>query len=258
MSDQPHGPDLAALESRIAAMSARAPINYRHREQLRNQLLSRHVESESQAKPRGQGSLRRAPWRLKRLILVGPPAVAVAVGFSALVWMVQISGGQNTQTAEAMQRLIKTAPTVTAVRYTLRHSGSGGSSVTRRWHQFNKENQRLYVWGKWTYLWSNGAWSIVPATQPLRPTSVDWELAFSTLPYRLAHHNYTALAARRVDHQMTVGVQYSFSKPGGYAVTATAWVNPSTGLVVRLQRVVLLHGAVTQRDAADYAYEFAR
>jgi hypothetical protein len=228
---------------------------------LRAALLRRHLELLNQ--PSRERSWPR--WthvsRLKRRLLLAPPAIAIATALSVMLWSLQIAGHQPTQSAEASrltQALERTVPLVTAWSVVLREQ-SADSSTTIVCQQ---HNQRLFLRGNMSYLFRNDRWyELTPnsnGTVSAPGCSFDLQWAFFFLPAQLTtSHAFSIVSAPRGRSTLEV-VRYSSKRPLGVVVRVTARVEKSTGLVASLDQVTTQGNKVVERDSAVYQYTRAQ
>jgi hypothetical protein len=260
MSDFDLDRDLQMVSDRVADLAHAVTIDPRHKARLREELLRRHQELSAGTTQRAARTLWPRFPRLKRLTLVAPPALAAAAILSMMLWSLPIFGHQTPQAAEAQritQALVRTVPTVTRWRVTVNHQGKNETHSIMYHFELNP-NQRLYVVGHRTLVYSPRQWASL-APGPFNGKSVGaWQWAFAVLPARLANHQFSILSTQNVAGRATDRIQYSVDHRGIRSVEATAWVDQKTGLVIRLERAELIRGHVVQRDYADYQYESAR
>jgi len=233
-----------------------------HRARLRNELLSRHAALYGPERRRASRGVRFPT--LRRLGLLAAPALAGAVALSAVFWGLQVSGHQNTQSAEAAritQALTQTIPTVTAWHWTV-HETVGHRQYVILYSSALTSNQRIYVRYNRVYLYSNGSWALAPADQWAESGSTadptmgarDWQWAFAALPEMLQRGDVRFLATRSLAGHATVGIRYSRLGAGGVRVMATAWVDERTGLLVRMQQMVTRAGKALGSDWVDFQF----
>lgn len=243
----------------LTHMSRQVHLDPKHKARILEELMRRHQELAVETTQRAAVTLRPRSRRLKRFTLVAPPAMVVAAFFSVMVWLAPLVGSQNPQAAEAARltsALARTAPTVTAWQFTLRYSGPHHSTLVRRRSSTLAWYQRLYIRNGGAYLYSGGKWQVIPASQPIMPSSTYfyWQWAFARLPKRLSDHKFAVLTPRLVDGVMADGLRYQLPSQHGAVAVATAWVDRKTGLVLRLERDVTRGHTVVEHDVADYRY----
>lgn len=253
--------DLEAAHERLVSLSRRVepdPLHYAH---LRQELLRRHQELRTDdTTQRTVRSLWSRLTGLKRLTLVAPPALAAAVVLFAVISGVQISGHQSSPTADAAQitqALAHTAPTVTAWQVNVEHE-RGNSAASVQCPSALKKGQHFFVRDGHAYFFDGTSWYRVSASlaggSSQCPLDLQW--AFAILPEHLQRGQFTILPDAMIAGRRAEGVQYVTHR-GKQTITATEWVDRSTGLVVRAQRIFRRSSVVVERDVADYSYSVA-
>jgi hypothetical protein len=259
MTDSHLDHDLRDAELRVIQLNRRVHADPRHKARLREELLRRHQELTAESSQRAAGMLWPHIPGLKRLTLVAPPALAVAVAFSVLLLALQVSGHQNTQAAEAArltQALTRTAPTVTEWQWTVQERNASGVSVYA--YKFPlRTNQGLYVANHRVYLYSSGQWARVAPPPSATNSPGYWQWALATMVSHLTPHGFTLLPARTIRGQRTEGIHFTAIQ-GSTKIGTTAWVDRHSGLILRLDLVARRGAVVVERDQADYAYSRSR
>jgi hypothetical protein len=149
--------------------------------------------------------------------------------------------------------MARVMPTLTSWDVAL-HREQPDDSTSVGW-KARLEGKHLVVRGRQTYLSSNGRLYAITVNQAGSQGLFDWQWGFAALPSRLARGQFRLVAKRMIDGQLAEGIQYTLVPGPKKTIIAIAWVNPSTGLVVRLQRDVLQGAHLTERDWADYRYQ---
>jgi hypothetical protein len=259
MSEHEIERDLERLGQRLASQAKRVELDSSFRLRLRHDLVERHNELYS-------GRTHASWWTplLRRLTVVGPSALAVAVVAAIALVGLQLSGSSKPQTANAEKltaAMVRTAPTVTGWSYTVtRHFSNSADS--RGFAQNLGKNWRVYIvkiQGRLVpYLYIGRTAHGVPEETDAGPASSDWQWiwAFAQLPVRLANHQASVLpASRTVAGRRAEGVRYMLSGTHGLRVRATAWVDLSSGRIVSLERQLMRGGKVVEDDWARYRYQ---
>lgn len=247
MPDRDIPADLLSLDHHLRAISAVAP-NHAHRSRLRNDLLVRHRELRDSLPAR-----RRAATR--KLTLLISPIVAVAAALALFFSGFAGSGHQATPSVEAARItavLARTVPTVTGVQLTYHRQRAGMSEEYRCLPQ---GGQHLYIRDGRTYIYTHNRWYQLSRLSSAGQCPQSWQLAFASLPARLAAHRFSLLAPRTVRGVSTIGIRYAVVSRSGGRVVVTAWVDRATGLIMRLIRVQIVGGRIVARDIADYRYQ---
>jgi hypothetical protein len=258
MNDFDVDSELRHAARHVAELSRQVTIDLQHKSRLREELLRRHQElSADHTTQRAARSLWPRLTGLKRLTLVAPPALAVALACSVILWALQISGHQRAQAAEAARittALRQTVPTVTQWQFTVRRNGPDGQGYARCSVPLGP-SQRLYM-GKdgQAFIYAAGKWWQVSAVPSTRSCPAAFQWAFATLPLRLSQVNFEVLAERRIDGVPSDGLRYGVERAGKKTADVTVWISHATGLVVRMQKSVYRGGRVVERDVADYTY----
>lgn len=256
MRDERLDLDIEMTARQIAELEGRVRIDPRHKNRLREELMRRHQELSAGHTQRPARTFWSPMRGLKRLTLVASPALAVLLVAGIILGTLQATGHHDPQAAEAARltrAMARTVPTVTSWDVAL-HRDHSNDTASFAWKArlFGKQ---LVVRGRQTYLRSNNKWYAVTADEVHATRLFDWQWGFAVLPSRLAHHQFTLVAARVIDGRRAEGVRYTLTSSPGRSVVATAWVNPVTGLVVRLEREVLQSTRVVEHEWADYSYE---
>lgn len=258
MNDHPLPPELRHTAHTVAGLVEQTEYNPRHREQLRRDLLRLHHELTASA-PQAAGSLWSRLSRLKPVRLVAPPALAAALVLGVLAALFTGTGHRSPQTVQAAQMsraLARAAPTVTSWRVSVQQvSGNTASAFPCRMSLSTR--QRLYIRNGQTYLYDRGRWLRL-TSDPLDrqcPSQLQWP--FAEFAGRLAAGKVTILSgSSRLGGHAVVRVVYASVRPDHARVSATAWVERSTGLVLRLERVVTRGKVVIERSSAEYQYQY--
>lgn len=257
MNDRDIDGEVWAAADRVRDLAQRVTIDPGRQARLRMELLRRHSELVVEGGRWGTAWRSRRGRHLKRLGMAAPPAMLLAIAASVMLWILPaVSGHQTPQAAEASlitRALTRTAPTVTGWQWTLHEQRGESTRVVRLQSQLTGD-QALYVHYGQAYLYSGGKWQIVSTGQPLTPRVADWQWGFTWLPSRLAKHDFTLLPDRVIDTRRVVGIQYTIAPSSAAQIVFTAWVDRSSGLVMRLTRVEVSRQRVVARDVADYRY----
>lgn len=255
MNDYEIDADLQRTAQRVGSLSRQVEIDLQHKMRLRQELLRRHHELSAEPTQRAAGKLWPRFARLKGLTLVAPSALAATALLTVIAGVLQVSGHRSTQMAEAQRldrALARSAPTVTSWNLTLRQERGNSAFL---YSIPTDSGQHLFVRGTQTYVYTRHAWwRIMPSTST-KLSAADWQYAFALLPAHLASGKFTILPARFIDGQNGEGVRYVLRQNSSDRDIATAWVNPRTGLVIRLDRVLMRAGTVIERDSASYRYQ---
>ncbi|HZU14773.1 MAG TPA: hypothetical protein VFB58_18195 [Chloroflexota bacterium] len=249
--------DIEETAQYIARLAGRVSLDPAHKTQLRGELLRRHQEHSVESSQRATGSLWSRLTGHRRLTLVAPPAlggilVAILLGLS-------LAPHQSAQAAEAARitdALARSAPTVTAWQVTAQQQeGNAANSVQCELRL--SAQQRIYVRNGRAYMYSNGTWYALSATNwaTYRGCSGEGQLqiAFALLPERLSRGAFALLPARTLHGQRVEGIRYAASA-ARRTVTVTLWVDRSSGLVLEATRLVTSGSHVLRRDVVDYSY----
>jgi hypothetical protein len=102
---------------------------------------------------------------------------------------------------------------------------------------------------------SGNHWFVVTADETHARRLVDWQWGFAILPTRLARNEFSLVKERVINGRSLEGIRYVLARTPEQSIVATAWVDPTTGLVMRLQRDVMSGQQVLERDWADYRYQ---
>jgi|SRR5579872_4737370 len=257
MFDSDLEPDVQETAYRVSRLMHTLPIDASRKTQLRQELLRRHQELSA-------GNTQRAAFKLwprlpglKRLTVVAPPALAGAVVLSVVLWGLQISGHQQPQTAEAAritQALARTAPTLTRWHWTLTVSAAHRTPAVLRWQFALSPTQRLDVQSGRLLLFTDGQWRRISADPVDNPSLSDWNVAFAALAVQLSHVHYSLLATRIIQGHRTEGIRFATAPNPSTRVLTTLWVDPTSGLVLHIDRVKTLRNRVVEHDAVDYEY----
>jgi hypothetical protein len=256
MRDDGLDSELRGAAQRVSQMSQRVGIDPRHKNRLREELMRRHQELSAEHTQRAAGKLWPRMTGLKRLTLVAPPALAVVLVVGLLLGALQATGHHDPQAAEAARltrAMARTVPTLTSWNVAL-HRNHRNDTSSFAW-KAQLSGKRLVVRGRQTYLRVGRQWFAVTADETHARRLFDWQWGFAILPTRLAHNQFTLVAPRRIDGRSLEGVRYVLARATQQSIVATAWVDPSSGLVMRLDRDVINHGHVVEHDWADYRYQ---
>lgn len=248
--------DLQDAAQHVDRLSQRVTIDPHHKHRLREELMRRHQELSADHTPRAAGKFWLPLTGLKRLTLVAPPALAVILVFGVILGTLQATGHHNPQAAEAARltrAMARTVPTLTSWNIALHRDHSNDTSAFA-W-KARLSGKRLVVRGRQTYLKSNSQWFAITVDETHARRLFDWQWGFAILPTRLARNQFTLVPKRVIDGRSVEGVRYMLDQSKGQTIVATAWVDPSTGLVMRLQRDVMHGTHVVERDWADYRYQ---
>lgn len=249
MNDLDLDSDVRFTAQRVAELNRRVQIDPQHKARLREELLRRHQELTTNKTQRKVGMLQPLA-RLKRLTLVAPPALAAAFVFSMLLWSLQVTGHQSTQTAEAARitaALARTVPTVTG--WQLVQSQQQGSATACTWKLH--PDQRLYLSTKnrQAYFYSHGMWYRITTDQSGPSCPLQW--TFAILASRLSHAQITPGVP--IHGRATDKIVYEMHT-GGATLVTTAWVNRASGLVLRMSRVKRVGSRTIWQYGASYRY----
>lgn len=250
--------DLKSVDEHLVSLSRRIEPDPSHHARLRQELLRRHRELRTDTTQRAVPMLWSRLTGLKRLTLVAPPALAAAIVLYAAFSGFQITGHQSPQMAEAAQitqALARTAPTVTAWQVNLQYErGDSAGSVSCQ--PPLKAGEHFFVRDGAAYFYSDGKWYRVTATfhggTAQCPLDIMW--AFAILPAHLQQDHFTILPGSVIGGHRTEGIRYSAPR-GRSILTSTEWVDRTTGLVLRAERLIRRNGKVVERDVADYSYQ---
>lgn len=258
--------DLLELDTHLRHMSRRVTFDPHHKLRIREELMRRHREMPAVTSQRAAGMLLSRLTGTRRLTLVAPPALAVVMAIALFLSGVPFLHGNEGQIAQAAedtriyQALTQTVPTVRAWQWTIHRWTAGqGSSVVRL--QYQTQQQRLYIRGHHVslYVYSGNQWYLVPlGTGPDRGavyrTPGYWQWQLGTLAQRLAEQRVRILRTRSLTGSGREGVQYALGSGRRESASATAWIDPASGLVRQLDLVVTRGNRVVERDRADYRY----
>jgi hypothetical protein len=248
--------DVRGAAQHVATLSQRAVIDPRHKNRLREELMRRHQELSAEHTQRAAGKLWPPMKGLKRLTLVAPPALAVVLVAGLLVGALQATGHHDPQAAEAARltrAMARTVPTLTSWNVAL-HRDHRNDTSSFAW-KAQLAGKKLVVRGRQTYLKVDRQWFAITADETHARRLFDWQWGFAILPSRLAHDQFTLVAPRKIDGRSAEGVRYVLVRTRSQTIVATAWVDPSSGLVMRLERDVINGTRVVERDWADYTYQ---
>jgi hypothetical protein len=195
---------------------------------------------------------------VKRVALALPTVFAAAAASVALLVVPMLSGHQSPQAAEAQRltpALMRNVPTIQAWRWTVTEI-RGQRIKVHRWQASLGATQRVYVYYGQVYFWSKPRW-LQPAADLVRArtTSYDWQWAFALLNRPLATHDFTILPDQRIEGVGAEGIRTTLGIAGQRAVTVTFWVQPRTGLVLRLERDLTAGNREVEHDVVDYQYQ---
>lgn len=188
-------------------------------------------------------------------MLVASPVLAVAAALALFLSGVGLSGQQAAPSAEAARltaELVRTVPTVTGVQLTYYRERAG---MAEEYQCLPQQGQHLYIRDGHTYVFTHNRWYQLNELSSSGRCPQNWQLAFASLPARLAAHRFSVLPAQRVDGIRTIGIRYTVVPRSGDRIVVTAWVDRSTGLMMRLVRVRIRDGVTIARDVADYQYQ---
>ena len=240
----------------VARLTERTEPNPLHKIRLREELMRRHQELSAESTQRAAGKLWPRITRLKRLTLVAPPALAVVLVVGLVLGGLQATGHHDPQAAEAARltnAMARSVPTLTSWNVALhRNQRNNASAFVWRTQLAGK---RLVIRGRQTYLRSNNRWFAITADEVKAQRLFDWQWGFAVLPTRLARNQFTLIGTRIIDGRPLEGVRYTLLRSARKSIVATAWVDSRTGLVMRLQRDVLIDGRSVEVDWADYRYQ---
>ena len=256
MRDDGLDSDLRGAAQRVSQLSQRAGIDPRHKNRLREELMRRHQELSAEHTQRAAGKFWPQLKGLKRLTLVAPPALAVVLVTGLILGALQATGHHDPQAAEAARltrAMARSVPTLTSWNVAL-HRNHQNDTSSFAW-KAQLSGKRLVVRGRQTYLRIDRQWFAVTADEIHARRLFDWQWGFAILPTRLARNQFTLVAPRRIDGRSVEGVRYVLAHGATQSIVATAWVNPSSGLVMRLDRDVINRGHVIEHDWADYRYQ---
>ena len=248
--------DLRITALYVAQLNERIDPNPHHKFRLREELMRRHQELSAESTQRAAGKLWPRITRLKRLTLVAPPALTVVLIVGLLLGALQATGHRDPQAAEAARltsAMARTVPTLTSWNVALHRTQTNDSSAFV-WRT-RLAGKRLVVRGRQTYLRSNDHWFAITADEVRAKRLFDWQWGFAVLPTRLARGQFAMIGTRVIDGRSLEGIRYTLLRSGRETIVATAWVDPRTGLVMRLQRDVVVAGRSVEVDWADYGYQ---
>ncbi len=239
--------DLIPMDYRLRSLAHVQP-RPAARSRLRAELLMRHREGGNRGAARKWGTRRR-------LMLATSPILAVAAALVLFLSGVGLSGQQAAPSAEAARitaELVRTVPTVTGVQLTYYRERAG---VAEEYQCLPQQGQHLYIRDGRTYIFTQNRWYQLNTLSSSGRCPQDWQLAFASLPARLAAHRFSVLPAQRVDGIRTIGIRYTMAAGSNERIVVTAWVDRTTGLIMRLVRVRVRAGDIVARDVADYQYQ---
>ncbi len=248
--------DLQGIAQQVAHLSQRVGIDPHHKNRLREELMRRHQELSTELTQRAAGKFWPRLTGLKRLTLVAPPALAVVLVVGLLVGTLQATGHHDPQAAEAARltrAMARTVPTLTSWNVALHRDQSNDTSSVA-W-KARLAGKRLVVRGRQTYLRTAHQWFAITADETHARRLFDWQWGFAILPNRLARNQFTLVAPLTIDGRVVEGVRYVLARSNTQSIVATAWVDPASGLVKRLERDVMRGSHVVERDWADYTYQ---
>jgi hypothetical protein len=248
--------DVLGTAQHIQRLAQRTAVHPRHKNSLREELMRRHQELSAEHTQRAAGKFWLQLTGLKRLTLVASPALAAVLIFGFILGTLQATGHHNPQAAEAARltrAMARTAPTLTSWHVSL-HREHQNDATSSGW-KARLSGKYLVVRGRQTYLRSGDKWFAVTADETHARRLVDWQWGFAILPMRLARNEFSLVKRRTIDHRSLEGIRYVLARTSKKSVVATAWVDPTTGLVMRLERDVMSSGRVIERDWADYIYQ---
>jgi hypothetical protein len=197
--------------------------------------------------------------RARRIAVVAPATLAATAAVILALFALQISGHRQPQTADAARigrAFARTVPSITSWRWTL-HARRGSTEDSAQFQAVLNPSQALRIYYGRPYLYDGGHWTAIEWNMArmgggiARPA--DWEWAFAILPSLLRDH-ITHLPGAVMDGH-TVERFADLDRLGGKrSVAVTAWVDPSSGLVLRLERVVQIGSRMLESDRVDYRY----
>lgn len=256
--------ELREAAARARDLSRRVVLDPHHKLRLREELLRRHQELSAVTTQRAAGTLWSRLTGPRRLTLVAPPALAVFLTVVLVFAGIPFSKGPQLQTAEAARlatAMTNTVPTVTNLQWTVHQRTGGRASVLRLQFPLGRY-ERVYIQGGRVFLYRYGKWLLV-RSRPDAGNGRNWQQtfaqwAFATLALRLSNGSgFSILPHRRIGGVLTEGIRYGAGGTFDRQVVATAWVNPESGLIVRLDRIVQSGGRTVERDYVDYTYQRA-
>lgn len=239
--------DLLFVDHRLRSLGQARP-DPASASRLRAELLVRHREMS-----RGVTTSQRGARR--RLMLAASPLLAVAAVLILFLSGIGLPGQQATPAVEAARitaELVRTVPTVTGVQLTYYRERAG---VSEQYECLPQQGQHLYLRDGRTFIFTHGRWYQLDRLSSSGRCPQNWQLAFANLPARLAAHRFSVLPAQRVAGIRTIGIRYTMAPGRGEQIVVTAWVDRTTGLIMRLVRVRMRSGSVVARDVADYQYQ---
>jgi hypothetical protein len=251
--------DLRRTAFRVRELSRRAYIDPARKAALREYLLRQHREMLSTRRASGDRRIWLRAARFKRIRFAAPAALAATIALSAGLFALQISGHQQAQTVNAARitrAFAHSVPTISSWRWTL-HEQRGDAAeavqyraVLNRWQALRSYYGHPYLYdrGHWTAI----AWNMQRMAGGVRLPS-DWEWAFAILPSLLAD-KVTSLPAATLQGRAVERFAEIEAVGSNRSVTVTAWVDPTSGLVLRLERVIRQGPRALQRDVIDYRY----
>jgi hypothetical protein len=246
--------DVQQTAQRVADLSQQVAIDLQLKTRLREELLRRHQELTAEQTQRAAARLRpRFQWP-RRLTLVAPPILALLVALAVFVVSPQLSGHQSPQAAEAARiasAAVRTVPTVTGWQVTVRQVRKDTETPYSCLVPLHS-GERLFIRDGRVYVYAKGQWYVPTDTHSACP--FEWQWAFAVLPGRLQHHQFTILPDERIDGRTVETIRYTLPASRGRSIVATAWFDRQTGLVMRLEHLVMRGHTVIERDVADYRY----
>jgi hypothetical protein len=257
MDDLHLEPGLAAVERHLVTLSTRVEPDPSEYARLRQELLRRHRERRTDITQRAVRSLWPRLSGVKRLTLVAPPALAAVIITFAVLSGMQLTGHQDTQSAQAAQitrALARTVPTVTSWQVRVQHQ-RGDSAGSVQCASALRRNQHFFVRDGHTYFFDGKNWYQVSAAlsggSAECPLDIRW--AFAILPAHLEGNRFLMLPERTLHGRPAEGIQYAV-RNGAETIRSTEWVDRTTGLVMRAERLVQRGDRLVERDIADYSY----
>lgn len=254
MIDSDISAELLPLAQRLTRL-ARADLDLRHEAALRRRLLERHAELRRPAR----AGLALPLAALRRLAIAAPSALAVAAAAALLAWSAFGPGHRAPATVEAAQisrALAQAAPTLTSWQVSVQTLGRSAASADACEMPL-KSGQRLYLRDGRAYLYSHGHWQEITVNPLDRHCLAQLQWPFATFAADLAANRVTILPGQsRIDGRVALQVAARSQGIGDTVIDIRAWVEPASGLVLRVERVIRRHGVVTQRTLADYQYAY--
>jgi hypothetical protein len=248
--------DVQGTAQHIYRLTQRATADPRHKNSLREELMRRHQELSAEHTQRAAGKFWLQLTGLKRLTLVASPALAAVLIFGFILGTLQATGHHDPQAAEAARltrAMARTVPTLTSWDVAL-HRNHRNDATSVVW-KARLSGKHLVVRGRQTYLRSDNQWFAITADETHARRLFDWQWGFAILPTRLARNEFSLVKERVINGRSLEGIRYVLARTPAQSIVATAWVDPATGLVMRLQRDVMNGHRVLERDWADYRYQ---